>query len=230
MSDNPQPQVISSGVDALIARLRDEGVTEGKKAADKILQDAERKARDTLAAAEAEAKERVEAARKEAAALKHAGEEALKVAMRDLVLELKAGLSRHFSAEVQRLVREEMMDKEFLRRMILELVGRVRDGMEFEDGEAVEVILPTEVVGLEDLRRRPEELSEGELSSFIFGIEGAVLREGVRFAPSDDPQVGVSVRLVDKDIKIDVTDKACASLLLDHLQPRFRAILEGVVK
>ena len=73
-------------------------------------------------------------------------------------------------------------------------------------------------------------MTEGELSGFIFGVEGAVLREGVRFAPSDDPQVGVSVRLIDKDIKIDVTDKACASLLLDHLQPRFRAILEGVVK
>lgn len=230
MSDKQEVQVISSGVDSLIARLRDEGVAEGKKKADKIVQDAEKKAIATLEAAESEVRERVEAAQKEADTFRNAGEEALRVAMRDLVLELKAGLMQHFSSEVQRLVREQIMDKEFLRRMILELVGRVRDSVEIEEGESVEVILPTEVVGLEDLRQRPEELTEGELSTFIFGVEGEVLREGVRFAPSNDPQAGVTVRLVDKDIKVDVTDKACAALLLDHLQPRFRAIMEGVVK
>ena len=230
MSNTQQSEVISSGVDALIARLRDEGVTEGKKKADEIVKDAEKQAKDTLEAAEKEARERLAAAQKEADAYKHAGEEALRVAMRDLVLELKAGLMQRFSSEVQRLVREQAMDKDFLRRMILELVGRVRDSVEIEEGEAVEVILPSEVVGLEDLRQRPDELTEGELSSFIFGVEREVLREGIRFAPSKDPQVGVTVRLIDKDIKVDVTDKACASLLLDHLQPRFRAILEGVIK
>lgn len=230
MSDSQQTQVISSGVDALITRLRDEGVTEGKKKADKIVQDAEKKARATLEAAESEARQRVEVAQREADTLKHAGEEALRVAMRDLILELKAGLMRHFSSEVQRLVREQMLDKEFLRRMILELVGRMRDSMAIEEGEAVEVILPTEVIGLGDLRQRPDQLAEGDLSSFIYGVEGEILRKGLHFRPSDDPQVGVTVRLVEKDIKIDVTDKACAALLLDHLQPRFRAIMEGVVK
>ena len=230
MSDNQHAEVISAGVDALIARLRDEGVTAGKKEADRILQEAEKKALATLEAAEKEARERLEAAQKEADAFRNAGEEALKVAMRDLVLDLKADLIQHFSSEVQRLVRDQVMDRDFLRRMILELVGRVRDSVDIEEGEAVKVILPTEVVGLEDLRQRPEELTEGELSSFIFAIEGEILRKGVRFAPAEDSQAGVSIRLVDKEITVDVTDKACAALLLEHLQPRFRAILEGVVK
>ena len=230
MNDKQQAEVISSGVDALIARLRDQGVAEGRKTADEIVQTAEKKAMAIIEAAEKQAVERIEMAEKEARAFRKAGEEALRVAVRDLVLELKARLMQHFSAEVQRLVREQVMDKEFLRHMILELVGRVRDSAGIEEGKAVEVILPTEVVGLDDLRQRPEELTEGELSRFIFGVEGEVLRKGVRFAPSIDPQVGVTVRLVDKDIQVDVTDKACAALLLDHLQPRFRAIMEGVVK
>lgn len=230
MNAKPQAEAVASGVDALIGRLRDEGVTEGKKQAEKIVADAERKAKATLATAEKDARERVEAAQKEAEAFRHAGEEALRVAMRDLVLELKAGLMQQFSSEVQRLVRDQVIDKDFLRRMILELVGRVRDSVPLEDGEVVEVILPTEVIGLADLRQRPEELTEGELSKFIFAVEGEILREGVRFAPASEPQAGVSVRLIEKDIKVDVTDKACAALLLDHLQPRFRAILEGVVK
>jgi len=36
--------------------------------------------------------------------------------------------------------------------------------------------------------------------------------------------------MVDKDISLDLTDEAIAALLLEHLQPRFRAILEGIVK
>ena len=34
----------------------------------------------------------------------------------------------------------------------------------------------------------------------------------------------------DEDIVLDLTDEAVAGLLLLHLQPRFRAILEGIVK
>ena len=49
MSDKQEVQVISSGVDSLIARLRDEGVAEGKRKADKISQDAEKKAKATPA-------------------------------------------------------------------------------------------------------------------------------------------------------------------------------------
>lgn len=230
MSDKQQAEVVSSGVDALIARLRDEGVTEGKKQAQSIVRAAEKKAKAILDAAEGEARARAEAAQQEAEAFRQAGEEALKVAMRDLVLDLKDRLMQRFSSEVQRLVRDQVMDRDFLRRMILELVGRVRDDMDIAEDEAVEVVLPTEVVGLEDLRRRPEELTEGELSSFIFAVEGEILRQGIRFVPAGEPQAGVSIRLVDKDIKVDVTDKVCAALLLEHLQPRFRAIVEGVIK
>lgn len=230
MSEKQQAEVVSSGVDALIARLRDEGVTEGKKKAEEIVQNAEKMANARLEAAESEAKERIEAAQREADALENAGKEALRVAMRDLVLELKALLMEGFSSEVYRLVGEQVMDKDVLRRMILELVGRMRDSVDIEEGEAIEVILPTEVVGLEELRQAPKALTEGELSRFIFGVEGEVLRKGVRFAASTDAKAGVTLRLVDKDIEVDVTDKACADLLLVHLQPRFRAILEGVVK
>ena len=230
MNDRHKPEVVSSGVDALIARLRDEGVAEGKQQAEGIVAEAEAKARRLLEAAEAEARERVETARKEADSLKAAGEEALKVAMRDLVLDLKAQLVRRFSEDVRRLVRERMIDRDLLERMILEVVGRRREEIEIDEAEPLEVILPREVVGLEDLRRRPEELEEGALSSFIYGLQGRLLRDGVQFTVADEPQAGIRVRLLDRDINIDMTDEAVAALLLEHLQPRFRAIMEGVVK
>ena len=230
MTEKHRPEVVSSGVDALIERLRDEGVADGKKRAEQIVREAERSARATLEAAETEARERLRAASKEAEALRTAGEEALKVAARDLLLDLKAELARRFSDDVRRLVREQSVDKDFLRRMILELLGRMRDSVEIGEGEAVEVILPREAVGLADLRQRPEELTAGEISDFIFGVEGQLLRDGVRFGLSEDPQGGVFVRLVEQAIEIDATDRTIAALLLEHLQPRFRAILEGIVK
>ena len=230
MTEKHRPEVISSGVDALIERLRDEGVADGKKRAEQIVREAERSARATLEAAETEARERLRAASKEAEALRTAGEEALKVAARDLLLDLKAELARRFSDDVRRLVREQSVDKDFLRRMILELLGRMRDSVEIGEGEAVEVILPREAVGLADLRQRPEALTAGEISDFIFGVEGQLLRDGVRFGLSEDPQGGVFVRLVEQAIEIDATDRSVAALLLEHLQPRFRAILEGIVK
>ena len=40
---------------------------------------------------------------------------------------------------------------------------------------------------------------------------------------------GIRVRLLDDDLEIDLTDEAIAELLLEHLQPRFRAVLTGMV-
>jgi V/A-type H+-transporting ATPase subunit E len=41
---------------------------------------------------------------------------------------------------------------------------------------------------------------------------------------------GIRLRLVDHDVTLELTDKAVASLILQHLQPRFRALIEGIVK
>jgi V/A-type H+/Na+-transporting ATPase subunit E len=38
------------------------------------------------------------------------------------------------------------------------------------------------------------------------------------------------IRLEDNAMMIEFTDKAVATLLLKHLQPRFRALLQGIVK
>ena len=57
-----------------------------------------------------------------------------------------------------------------------------------------------------------------------------MLRAGVTFSAADDMTAGLRVRVQDKDVTFDLTEAAVAGLLLQHLQPRFRAILEGIVK
>jgi len=221
---------LSSGVDELIAKLRDEGVSAGRAEADSIVGDARAQAKKILDNANADARDRIEVARKESDAYRAAGEAALKTAMRDTVLDMKTALMERFSSDLKRLVSHQMQDPEVLKQMILEVAGRTRADGEVGDADELEVLLPEEVVGLEELRVNPEELRKGRLTKFVLGLTGEMLREGVAFSGSQDIAAGIQIQLKDKDITLDLTEKAVAALLLQHLQPRFRAILEGIVK
>lgn len=99
-----------------------------------------------------------------------------------------------------------------------------------DDAERIEVVLPTDVVGLEDLRRDPEALRAGTLTYFAAAVGRERLREGVSFTAGEPGLHGIRIRLVDRDVEIDLTEEAVAELLLEHLQPRFRALLEGIVR
>ncbi len=220
----------ASGVDALIAKLREQGVTKGRGEADKIVEKAKAEAKKILDKAKKDAQAHLETARKEGDAYKSAGEEAVKTSMRDTVLDMKARLMQQFSADVKRLTAEELGKEDTLKRMILELVGRARADAGLDKAEKVEVILPEKAAGLEELRENPAELKKGRATKYVLGLTDEMLREGVTISASEDVKSGVQVHLVEGDITIDMTDEAVAALLLQHLQPRFRAVLEGIVK
>jgi len=233
MADNPsskQASLASSGVEALIERLRDEGVAAGLAMAQEIKAEARRAAAQTVQVAQERAEQLVAKARKESGALQKGGEEALRIAMRDTVLHLKGQLMEQFNAEVQRLITVAMDQEEFLRQLIIEVAGRAREQAGVDAGQPVKLLLPRALVGLEELRRNPLELREGSLSHFVLSVAGNVLVEGVTFGVADDDARGIRIHLEDKNVEIELTDEAVAVLLLQHLQPRFRAILEGTVK
>ncbi|TVQ86162.1 MAG: hypothetical protein EA400_13580 [Chromatiaceae bacterium] len=221
----------SFGIDALIARLRDEGVRSGQAEAERIVAEARREAARIMREAEAQAAATREQAQREAAALQKGGEEALGIALRDTVLRLKSDLSDRFSAEVRRLIAAKMEQEAFLERLILEIAGQARAAAGIDAGAAVEVQLPKALVSPEELRRNPLELREGSLSHFVLSLAGNVLAEGVTFgvnARRDSP--GIRLSLDGDRVQIDLTDETVTATLLAHLQPRFRAILEGMVK
>jgi V/A-type H+-transporting ATPase subunit E len=229
MTDAIIGQPISSGIDALIQRLKQEGADEGRAEAQKLVTDAEARARELLAQAEVKAKHRTDDAAQEANRLKRAGEEALKVAMRDAVLELKENLSSRFAQQVQSAVGKLSTDGEVLKSMILAVASRARGEAGIDNAKQLEIILPRTVVGLEELRRNPQELRKGALSRFALASVADMLRAGVSFTQSDEDAGGIRVALRDTGVLVDLTDAAVAAVILRHLQPRFRALLEGVV-
>lgn len=219
---------VAAGVETLIARLRDEGVAAGREEAKRIVAEAETRARWMIEQAEQEADSLRSEGRRAATRFKQAAEEGLRTAARDTILTLKSTLSQRFAREIERLVSERLKDEELLGRLIIEIAGRLRG--EIETQAPLEVLLPSDAVGIEELRQKPEEFQQGALTDFVLAITGDILREGVTFGVIEDLEGGIQVRLKDTGITLDLTDRAISQLLLQYLQPRFRALLEGIVK
>ncbi|MBY5935033.1 hypothetical protein KUV51_18660 [Tateyamaria omphalii] len=221
-------QETAKGVDALIARLRHDGVAAGTAEAERLVAGAEARAADIVARAEdAAEKTRIEAKRA-ADRYARAGEEALNTAMRDAVLTMKSTLMAQFEQDVQRMVSAEMSDPEMLRQMVLELVGRA--GQAASVGQGASVILPAEVVGPEAITANADDIQSGALTQYVLGLAQDQLKEGVTLFAASDLHGGIRAKAGEDGVALDLSDQAIAALLMQHLQPRFRAVLEGVIK
>lgn len=221
---------VSKGVDELITRLRQEGVDAGVKEADELIAQAQREAKKILQEAENKAQAKLVEAQQKADNLVTGGENALKTAMRDMVLQLKTQLSTNFAQDVKRLIEREMATPDLIKTLILELAGKLRQDTGLADAKNLQVILPQSIVGLQELQAQPEKLDNSELSELVFGLTQEMLREGVSFRTDGSQHGGLALVLEEKELVIDFTDEAVAEMLLAHLQPRFRAFLEGVVR
>lgn len=216
----------SSGVEELIGRLREQGVEAGKAQAEELLEQTRLRAEQRLDDARREADALLQKAREEANQTKRAGEEAVQLAVRDAKLRLKSEMVEQFADRVRRLVTRELDDGDLLKQLILEIGGRSAPA----SGQPAKLLLPKDVVGLEQLRRDPEEVKEGTLSHFVASVTKDMLRDGIEIGTRDDQAAGIRIRLQNEDIEIEVTDQAIAELLLRHLVPRFRAIMEGIIQ
>jgi V/A-type H+-transporting ATPase subunit E len=227
MADEPtEPR--TSGVQALIDRLRDQGVAAGRQEAERITSEARHQAHRILEDARAEA-ERIRAgAKKDAEAEQAAAREAMKLAARDAVLGVRNELGTRFAGHVRRMIGDELGDPEFVRRLIMELVDRVVP--ERQAGEKVRILLPEDLVSIEELRLKPEEIRQGTLAHFVLTASRDLLEEGVELLPGEPGGAGIRVRFAERDLEVDLGERAVSELLLRHLQPRFRALLEGVIR
>jgi V/A-type H+/Na+-transporting ATPase subunit E len=221
---NTAPAVESAGVESLIGRLRDEGITQGRTQAEALVTAAQQQAAELVATAQKEAEAMLVRAKEEAGKLKAAGEEAIRLAMRDTILAVEGDLLKEFGDRLRRLVKGVLADPAFLQRLLLEVAGRVAP-----TSAQAELLLPAALVSLEDLQSTPEEATPGTLMHFVLSLGGGMLRDGMQFGVSEDGEAGIRVRLVEEDVQIDVTESAISQLLLRHMLPRFRALLRGAV-
>lgn len=215
----------ASGVQELISKLKDEGVKAGKEEAARILDDAQSKAVQILSDAKKQSEEILKKARNEIEADRSAAKESLRVAFRETELMLESQLKTVFADHVKRLVSVELKDKEFLKQLILILAGQLKP--ETEKSKDIEVLLSSNLFKKEGTEVKLTEEGKEEFKHFVLGISGDMLREGVKIKSSEDGMVGLKIKIVGKDVEIDLSDNAISELLLKYLLPRYRAIVAG---
>ena len=221
-------EAVAYGIEELIDRLRDEGVAKGRDEAERIVADAEARARFLVSQAQDEATELVNKARAEAKSLTQSAEDAMQIAARDMLLSLRERLSHRFAGEVRRLISQEMREPDTLRQLIVAVAARQSELL--PDDKDLELLLPRQVLDMAELSSDPGELAEGELSKMVLGLTDTMLREGITIQVADNDASGIKAKVVDDEIEVEVTTEAVAALLLEHLQPRFRALLEGIIR
>lgn len=218
MSDNASQ---SSGVQNLITRIRDDGVQAGETRAEEIIAEARREAASLLAEARAEAENTQKKASAEIESFKNAALEALKLAARDTRLQLEAEVLAAFQEHVKRLVAPVAYDGSFIRALILVLAGQTAE--QYPRDQQLEILVSDLLAGRED---ENAELDQA-IRENVLGISGNMLREGVEIIPSSEVPGGARVRVVGQDLEIDLSEEAISKLLLKHLLPRYRSILDG---
>jgi V/A-type H+-transporting ATPase subunit E len=216
---NETPQ--ASGVQELIARIRDDGVDAGRKKADEIIAEARREAARLLAEAQSEADKTQRRASEEIESYRHAALEALKLAARDTRLQLEAGLIAAFESHVKRLVESVTYEGSYLRGLIMVLAGQVAE--QYPRDQKLEILVSDLLLGRDEENEQLDQI----MREAVLGISDGMLRDGVEIIPSSEVSGGVRVRVVGENLEFDLGDGAISKLLLKHLLPRYRSILEG---
>jgi V/A-type H+-transporting ATPase subunit E len=214
----------SSGVESLISRIRDQGVQAGREEADRVLSEARREAARTLEAARKEVETMRANASAEIEAEKTAAMEALRMAERDTILELRTRVTDGFERHVRRLVSESTLDSEFIRTVVLVLAGHA--AKEFIKDKEARILVSASLGSEEDNNARQQ--AKDVAREVTLGISADMLRKGIELMPANDEHRGVRVELVGEDVEVDLSEKAISELLLSQLLPRYRAITEGV--
>ena len=218
MSSEPEQ---SSGVQELISRIRDDGVHAGENKAAEIIAEARREAARILAQAQSEAEEIQSNSSAEIESYKSAALDALKLAARDTSLQLEAAVLAAFEAHVKRLVAPVVYDGSFIRALLLVLAGQAAD--QYPPDQELEILVSDMLAGKADENAELDKT----IRDSVLGISSNMLREGVEIIPSSQVSGGARVRVVGEDLEIDLTSEAISTLLLKHLLPRYRGILDG---
>lgn len=217
----------SSGVQKLIDKLRNQGVNEGHRQAEKIIEEAHSKAAHLLSEAQREADKLLAETRHKLEVERKSSHEAIKIAFRDSEIALRTHLREAFAAHLKKLVSLEVRDKEFIKELVLTIAGK--KAAEIATAPRVEILLPAALVEGDGENSYLNSEGKRRLRHLVLGITDEMLREGVELTPSSDIKGGIRVQLVGKDIEIDLTNDALSKLIFNYLLPRYRDIVSGQV-
>jgi V/A-type H+-transporting ATPase subunit E len=211
----------AAAVQGLIDRLRDSGRQAGKQEADRIVKQARSEAARILAEAKDEIAKQRQAASAEIEKEREAALASMRLAARDASLALKGEVMASFERHMKRLVGGVTRDPDLIKKLVLALAGQAGQGIKDRDAA---ILVPQDIF---EGGSSEQKTARSRVRKMVLGLTSDMLREGITLSPADDVHGGARVQLKGEHLEIDFTDEAVSQLLLRHLMPRFRQILEG---
>jgi V/A-type H+-transporting ATPase subunit E len=205
----------TTGVQQLVDRLRQDGVDEGSKEAERLVSEARREAAALLERAERDAVALREEANRACSQTQAAAEQALALAVRDALLELRTEIQDRFVTQLGRLVAGRLEDAGFVERLILAAAGRSAP-----NDEPLEVL----VAAGSGAGGAP---GSAEIDALIRGLTAEMVRDGVAVSASDELESGILIRVAERGLEIQLDEASLTALLARNLLPRFRSLLDS---
>lgn len=210
---------VAAGVEALIDKLRNEGTEQGQQEARTLVAEAEKRAQWIVKQAQDEAEIIRQQAREEAEELHTAAIGTIHTAARDTALLLKNELTQSFRLSIQRMVSKKLREPKMLEKLLLGLAADMRKDLKLDQHD---LLVALNTTGAED-----------SLVADFFEIATTEwLRQGVTLSINTEQKHGngLSIQVDDEDVKLLMDENTISDLLLSHVLPRFRNMLDSVFK
>ena len=136
-----------------------------------------------------------------------------------VLLNLQDQVLGSFNSEVRRLVSEQLHNDNLLQSLLQSVVVEAcrNDGLTLN--KTVELLLPeSELV----------DFKQDSFNQLVLSVSREMFDRGIELKLGRHKKNGLCIRLTGQGIEVDMVDDTLSQLLLEHLQPRFRDLLQGV--
>lgn len=198
-------------VKELIDKIKTDGVKNAEEKAAQIIKEAQAKADTVIANAEKKASGIISAAEEHAEKSRLSGEEAMKQAGRDLVLNLQAKITDLFNIILKDEIKSSMDDK-LMGDIIINLISSWKE----KNTSDLEVLLSEKDI------RKTEQYLRSKLADKI--------KKGLDVKPSKNIDAGFHIAAKDGSAYHNFSAEGIAEVLADYLNPRLAALLSEGLK
>ena len=215
---------ISNNVQSLIDHLHEDGVVAGQEAGKKVISEAEKRATWIIDQAKQQAEDILNEAKEEARFINESAQSALHLAVRDLMFSMKEQLQNHLSSQLQQLIEEQLADREFMMDLLHEAIEQ-----QWFNQHKVKMLIPKNILDLSSIDELGDQAENDPLLPAIRRLTKSALNKGIELKTQSD-QVGIKIQLDGGKIEITTDDQTLGDWLLEFVHPRFRALIDGVIR
>ncbi len=219
-----QANNISSNVQALIDQLHYEGVVAGQTQGQKIISDAESRAQWIIDQAKKEAEKIRSDAQQEAQFIKQAAHSALELAARDLLLSIKEQLQQHLANQLENLIAQQLAERDFMVTLLQEAIEQ-----QWFAHQGVKFLIPERILDINDLTEPDNQTEPDPLLPAIRKLTERAVQQGIELETRQG-QTGLRVQFANGKVEIITDAESLANWLLQFVHPRFRALIDGVIR